>query len=289
MSISEKTRKVLWGRSGNRCAICKNEMVIDATAQDDESVVADECHIKSSRPNGPRYDPSYLPDKLESYDNLMLLCRTHHKMVDDQAATFTTDILRQMKSNHEVWVSQRLAEGHKTQPVRLRRVKQNIPAFLSRLTTGKEVLDLVTNAMAYSFDHEELKSQVEVDIVGGFLQEVQDWGELSADLEMSDRVQTAYSLTESLQILDEAGFFVFGGREVQFLEAGVQAEPSNWPIAILRVLRRDNQAIIHVTLDKMAEKDAQQPSAGDSSPAGRLGTPDLERSALLQGAVYELS
>ena len=270
MSISDKTRKVLWGRSGNRCAICKNELVIDATEQNDESVVADECHIISSSPNGPRHDPSYPIDKLDSYDNMMLLCRTHHKMVDDQSATYTTNILRQMKSNHEVWVSQKFAENQKPQPVRLRRVKQNIPAFLSRLTTGKEVLDLVTNAMAYSFNHEELKSQEEVDLVGGFLQVVQDWGDLSADLETSDRVQTAYSLTESLRELEESGFFVFGGREVRLIEGGIQPEPSNWPIAILRVLRKDNQEIIHVNFDKMDEEDAQQPSAGDSSPAGRV-------------------
>ncbi|MDY7031710.1 MAG: HNH endonuclease signature motif containing protein [Thermodesulfobacteriota bacterium] len=277
MAISDKTRKILWGRSGNRCAICKNELVIDATGQDDESVVAEECHIISAKQNGPRHDSSYPVEKLDSYDNLMLLCRTHHRMVDDQSESFTAGILRQMKSNHEVWVSQKLAENQKTQPVRIRRVKQNIPAFLSRLTTGKEVLDLVTNAMGYSFDHEELKSQEEVDLVGGFLQVVQDWGDLSADLESSDRVQTAYSLSESLKELEESGFFVFGGREVRLLEGGIQPEPSNWPIAILRVLRKDNQQIIKVNFDEITEKDAQQPSAGDSSPTGGGETPDLER------------
>ena len=54
MPITDKTRKILWGRSGNRCAICKNELVIDATGQDAESVVAEECHIISPRQNGPR-------------------------------------------------------------------------------------------------------------------------------------------------------------------------------------------------------------------------------------------
>ena len=84
MAISNKTRKILWGRSGNRCAICKNEIVVDATAQDDESVVADECHIISSQTNGPRHDLSYPSEKLDSYENVILLCRTHHKMIDDQ-------------------------------------------------------------------------------------------------------------------------------------------------------------------------------------------------------------
>ncbi|MBI4337904.1 MAG: HNH endonuclease [Chloroflexi bacterium] len=246
MPISDKTRKVLWGRSGNRCAICKNELVIGATTQDNESVVADECHIFSPQTNGPRHDPSYPSEALDSYGNLLLLCKTHHKMVDDQTATFTTDILRQMKSNHEVWVSQQLAEGRKPQPVRLRRVKQNIPAFLSRLTTGTEVLGLVTNAMAFSFDQDELKSQEEVGLIGGFLQMVQDWGDIGADLGAGDRVRTAYELTRLLQELEEVGFFVFGGREVQLLEGGADAEPSSWPIAIVRVLRNDSDSIVHL-------------------------------------------
>ena len=176
MSISDKTRKVLWGRSGNRCAICKNELVIDATQEADESIVADECHIISSRTKGPRYDPSYASAKFDSYDNLILLCRTHHKIVDDQAATFTTDILRQMKANHEVWVSQQLAGNKQVPPVRIRRVRENIPPFLSRLTTGKDILDVVGNTMVLDFDHDELKSQEEVDIVCGFMEAVEDWG-----------------------------------------------------------------------------------------------------------------
>lgn len=260
MQISDKTRKVLWGRSGNRCAICKHELVIDATQDDDESVVADECHIISSQPNGPRHDPSYPPEKYDAYENLILLCRTHHKMVDDQTATFTADILRQFKANHAVWVSQQLAGGQKPQPVRLRKVKHNIPSFLSRLTTGKEVLDLVTNAMAYSFDHDELKSQDEVDLVGAFVEVAQDWGELSCDLEAGRRVQIAYDLTRSLNELETAGFFVFGGREVQLLEGGDQSAPSSWPVAIMRVLRQSNPVIANINLNEPDKTDAQPPS-----------------------------
>ena len=47
MALSGKTRKVLWGRSGNRRAICRREIVLDATPSDDASVVGDECHIVS--------------------------------------------------------------------------------------------------------------------------------------------------------------------------------------------------------------------------------------------------
>lgn len=248
---------MLWGRSGNKCAICKHDLVVDATARDDESVVADECHIISSQPTGPRHDSSYPTDKLDAYENLVLLCRTHHKMVDDQTATFTTDILRQMKNNHEVWVAERLAEGKRAVPVRLRRVKQNIPSHLSRLTTGQEVLAIVTNAMAYAFTNDELKSQSEVDLAGHFLGLAQDWGEMSAELDANRRVQVSYDLTNDLQELDEADFLVFGGREVQLLEGGDNAAPSSWPVAIMRVLRKDNPAIARITIEEMTKREAQ--------------------------------
>ena len=264
MTISNKTRKLLWGRSGNRCAICKNEIVIDSTFQDDESVVADECHIISSQANGPRHDPSYPSDKLDLYENIILLCRTHHKMVDEQASTFTADILRQIKLNHEVWVTQKLTESQeKHKPVRIRRIKQEIPDFLFRLTTGKEILDLVIGAMAYAYDHDELKSQEEAELVGGFLQVAQEWGDLADILETGDRVQTAFELTASLQELEKAGFFVFGGKEVQLLEGGAQAEPSNWPVAVLIVLRKDNHSIMHLNLDNIDKERTQPENSAD--------------------------
>ena len=46
MGISLRTHKILWGRSGGKCAICKNELLIDpTTSKDVESIVGDEAHI----------------------------------------------------------------------------------------------------------------------------------------------------------------------------------------------------------------------------------------------------
>ena len=67
MAISDKTRKLLWGRSGSRCAICKRELIISATTGDDESIVGDECHIISPRPRAP-HDDSYAEERLEGYE-----------------------------------------------------------------------------------------------------------------------------------------------------------------------------------------------------------------------------
>ena len=66
MARTDRKRKVPWGRSGNRSAIGKNELVVDATPDDDESVIhADECHIISSRLAGPRSQREY---RLVLYD-----------------------------------------------------------------------------------------------------------------------------------------------------------------------------------------------------------------------------
>ncbi|MEW6276085.1 MAG: HNH endonuclease signature motif containing protein [Bacillota bacterium] len=100
MAISERTRKILWARSGNRCAICRCELVREEFATDPAAVVGDECHIISKKPGGPRYDPG-VKMELDSYDNLILLCKTHHKLVDDQPSRFTVEYLRMVKANHE--------------------------------------------------------------------------------------------------------------------------------------------------------------------------------------------
>ncbi|HWP60610.1 MAG TPA: hypothetical protein VNL14_22135 [Candidatus Acidoferrales bacterium] len=65
MAITDKTRKILWGRSGNRCAMCRRELVVEATPTDDESVVGDECHIVSGKGQGPRYDAGFSSDRLD--------------------------------------------------------------------------------------------------------------------------------------------------------------------------------------------------------------------------------
>jgi len=242
MPISDKTRKILWGRSGNRCAICKHELIIGSTSIDNESVIGDECHIISRQLQGPRHDPSFPDEKLDTYENLILLCRIHHKMIDDQDETYTVDILQQMKSNHETWVSQKLSDTSQPKPIRLRRIKQNIPAFLIRLKTSLEVLNIIENSYACSMEHEESESEEEVKSITKFFQKVRDCGDLGMDFEPSDRIWLAYELTKMLNDLEELGWLVFGGREIQVLEGGLGA-PTNWPISILHIARKDSPSI----------------------------------------------
>jgi len=236
MPISEKTRKILWGRSGNRCALCRRELVVDSTCLSDDSVVGDECHIVSGTRLGPRYDPSLAEELIDQPENLVLLCRVHHKMVDDQFETYSAGILKTLKRKHERWVSTKLDDQRALPPVRVVRIKSNVPTRLVRLTSGQDVLNVVSGGHAFSFDHGQPITQDEVELIAGFLQEVQDWGDLSAELGAGERVKAAYRISALLRDLEGEGFYVLGGRDLRRLEGG-EGPPQPWVVTILQVAR----------------------------------------------------
>ncbi len=107
MSISDKDRKQLWAKSGNRCAICKEEL-FHANETGVGINIGEECHIISSTPGGPRYDANY--GKYDTYQNLILLCCKHHKEIDDKnnIVNYPPQKLHDIKLQHEEWVSERL-------------------------------------------------------------------------------------------------------------------------------------------------------------------------------------
>lgn len=246
--ISQKTRKILWGRSGNRCAICKLKLTADATKSDNESVLGEECHIISGREHGPRFDVSLPQDRLNAPENLILLCPTHHKAVDDQFHTYTSEKLQAIKTQHEDWVSSTLTEEAAATPLCIRRIR--IPSHLMRLTSGRDILAIVGDASGYAFLHDEPESEAEVELLSGFLQEAQDYGEIAASLEAGDRVKVAFRISTLLNELAQAGFWVFGEQELQQIEGGVGL-PSPFPVAILRVIRKINPEIIRVDMSSI--------------------------------------
>lgn len=102
---------MLWGRSANRCAIpeCRKELVADDTETDDLSIVGDEAHIVAREKKGPRGTSALLPEERDLFNNLILLCKNHHKQVDDQEKTYTVKKLHEIKEAHLRWISTNLS------------------------------------------------------------------------------------------------------------------------------------------------------------------------------------
>ena len=243
MTISARSRKLLWGRSGSRCAMCQRELIMPGTPVEDESIVGDECHIVSPVSGGPRHNAEFSREKLNDHANLLLLCKVHHKLVDDQQSEYTASRLAKLKANHEKWVSEQLDSSRsRTRPLRVRRVAENTPAFLLRIRSGNELLNIVTNACAFAPHYDDLSNEAEDELVAGFLQDAQDWGELGLESER-DRMRAARSLDEHIGELERVGFWVFGYREKRILEGGTGPD-TDFPIAHIQVLRDTSPEII---------------------------------------------
>lgn len=106
MSVGTKTKIMLWGRAAHRCSFpdCALDLFIDETDTDDPSLVGEICHMVARKTEHARGDSPLTAEQRDLYSNLILLCRNHHKLVDDEPAEYTVDVLKKMKQEHEEWV-----------------------------------------------------------------------------------------------------------------------------------------------------------------------------------------
>jgi len=100
VAVSERTRKIIWIEAGGRCAICQRQVLTPGTETDDPSIFGEEAHIVARSPGGPRTG-GLDEDRLDSHENLILLCSEHHKQVDDQPNYYTVERLCQIKQKHK--------------------------------------------------------------------------------------------------------------------------------------------------------------------------------------------
>lgn len=244
MAITDKSRKTLWARSGNRCAMCRAELVAERNELNKNLNIGDECHIISEKTGGPRYVSDYT-SSYDDYDNLILLCKNHHRTIDELYETYTVELLRTIKSNHENWV-------RITLDIANNKTKKNPIQYLPRIRTGKQLVDIIKEAHAFQFDHDEFKTQEETDLISGFLQNLQDCGDLSSfsGMEIGQMSQLGFELNGQVKEIEEADFLIFGERKISRMTNDKKEDLGIWDIAVIVVLRKDNSAIID--LEKIA-------------------------------------
>jgi len=95
---TERTVKRLFAFSRNRCAYpnCTSPIIHESDA-----VIGDICHIKAEKKGGARYDPKQSPEERAAFENLIVLCKNHHQVIDATPDTYTVDLLTDMKEMHE--------------------------------------------------------------------------------------------------------------------------------------------------------------------------------------------
>jgi hypothetical protein len=93
-----KTLRSLYIRSGNLCAYPKCEIVM---LNKEGTMIGEVCHIEAVSRTGPRHRKGMSDNELRSGENLILMCRNHHKKVDGNPAKYTVKRLRAIKAAHE--------------------------------------------------------------------------------------------------------------------------------------------------------------------------------------------
>jgi hypothetical protein len=103
---------LLWARAAGRCSFpgCRQLLVEPETDHDLAQVIGEIAHIAAHSNKGPRADSTLRPADRDKYENLILLCPTHHTVVDKQYNTNTDAALRQWKQEHEEWVRKQWRE-----------------------------------------------------------------------------------------------------------------------------------------------------------------------------------
>lgn len=103
--IADPKKLILMGLCGGKCEFrgCEKSIVQDILTGE-KSNFSNYAHIVASSANGPRGD-RVLSSKLSNDENnIMVLCRDHHKEIDDFPEKYTVNILKDMKREHEEYI-----------------------------------------------------------------------------------------------------------------------------------------------------------------------------------------
>ncbi|MDJ0379148.1 HNH endonuclease [Cryobacterium sp. PH31-L1] len=251
MSVSSKTRKLLWSRAHNACAICRKSLTVDAnSAESPGLILGEEAHIIAQREDGPRGRDGDRAD-IDGYDNLILLCADDHKRVDEQADVFTVSFLRSTKLNHEKWASDRFVGEPTAEPIRIVKAPDEDSVPLEALAKGQQIWDLLAGAGTRYLRTVESEvdpaatraSDALLDAAGG-------WSDISGavqDRGFAAVREAQQALQELLDAVLVHGLVVCGRRVTRTITGGL-APPSPWPVAYLWVLTeaelRENSKIV---------------------------------------------
>jgi len=101
MGVTVLTLKKLFALTGNECAFPGCDLPIFDTEH--KVLTGEICHIEAKSPDGPRYGASQTDIERNDFENLVIMCSAHHKIIDDESTRdqFTVQTLTKIKTDHE--------------------------------------------------------------------------------------------------------------------------------------------------------------------------------------------
>lgn len=186
------------------------------------------------------------------YENAIPLCFDCHAEVRQYDPKHPKGIKfteKELIMHRDEWyrkVKQGVKENDKQEriePLKMLHQKDYQNIKLHKIDEGKQLISYIDGTCGINYD-EETQTLEEVKLVGEFVQyvkEIMDFDDLID--EPYDRIMSGFNLTQSIKELDDAGFWVFAGKENQKLVGGI-GDPTLFPVLIMRIVRKDSSEII---------------------------------------------
>ncbi|MGA2440420.1 MAG: HNH endonuclease [Tepidisphaeraceae bacterium] len=111
MAIKEKDVKILWSRAAGRCSFpdCNRKLSEDKQSASESFPLGEQAHIVAEEDSGPRGQSNLTLEERNSYSNLVLMCPTHHTLVDKNPEDYPVERLHLIKSQHEIRIERTTA------------------------------------------------------------------------------------------------------------------------------------------------------------------------------------
>ena len=186
------------------------------------------------------------------YENAIPLCFDCHAEVRQYDPKHPKGIKfteKELIMHRDEWyrkVKQGVKENEKKEriePLKILHQKDYQNIKLHKIDERKQLISYIDGTCGINYD-EEAQTLEEVKLVGEFVQyvkEIMDFDDLID--EPYDRIMSGFNLTQSIKELDDAGFWVFAGKENQKLVGGI-GNPTLFPVLIMRIVRKDSSEII---------------------------------------------
>lgn len=190
MAISSSVRKVLWAKSGNKCAFCQKELTKIQFGV--TTICGEECHIVSQKPKGPRHK---ILKNYDVADNLILLCQEHHKMIDDNPEKFSEEYLKKLKAMHESKIKIHTKEDN------------GKLLLLTKVNSAKELVRCLNDAEQYATDY-PTENEDDYPLFAEFFEWINNFDVLD---ECSEFKKMEY-INPTLKQIQERGYIVVCGQ-----------------------------------------------------------------------------
>ena len=80
---------------------CRCSLIGQADNEKGYILLGDGCHICAASEGGPRYDPNMTNEERKSYDNLIIMCKTHAWEIDKDEDKYPVELLKRWKKEAE--------------------------------------------------------------------------------------------------------------------------------------------------------------------------------------------